>query len=146
MRQVSSNRWSWCSELALEIQSWAEAVLPGPSDQALSPTHCHGVMVLDGHGRSTLCKTKNWLLESLPFRKKDTKCFLNNIYLLGFPGGSGVKNPLPMQETGVQSLVWEDPTCLRAAKPVCHNYWACALEPRRLTTEPGYCNYWSPCS
>ena len=75
------------------MQIWAEAVLPGPSDQALSPTHCHGMTVLDGHGRSTLCKTKNWLLESLPFRKKDIKCFLNNIYLLGFPGGSGVKNP-----------------------------------------------------
>ena len=34
-----------------------------------------------------------------------------------------------MQETQVQSLVREDPTCLRAAKPMCHNYWACTLEP-----------------
>ena len=38
-----------------------------------------------------------------------------------------------MQETPVQSLVWEDPTCFRATKPV-HNCWACALE-------PGSCNY-----
>ena len=29
---------------------------------------------------------------------------------------------LPMQETRVQSLVWEHPTCCRAAKPVGHNY------------------------
>ena len=29
---------------------------------------------------------------------------------------------LPMQETRVRSLVWEDPTCHRATKPVCHNY------------------------
>ena len=29
---------------------------------------------------------------------------------------------LPMQGTGVQSLVWEDPTCWGAAEPVCHNY------------------------
>ena len=36
---------------------------------------------------------------------------------------------LPMQGTWVQALVWEDPTCHGAAKPVCHNYWACALEP-----------------
>ena len=36
---------------------------------------------------------------------------------------------LPMQGTRVQSLVWEDPTCCRATKLVCHNYWACALEP-----------------
>ena len=36
---------------------------------------------------------------------------------------------LPMQETWVQSLIWEDPTCHGAIKPMCHNYWACALEP-----------------
>ena len=36
---------------------------------------------------------------------------------------------LPMQGTQVWALVWEDPTCRGATKPVCHNYWACALEP-----------------
>ena len=35
-----------------------------------------------------------------------------------------------MQETRVQCLVWQDPTCLRAAKLMRHSYWACALEPR----------------
>ena len=29
----------------------------------------------------------------------------------GFPGGSVVKNRLPMQEIWLRSLVWEDPTC-----------------------------------
>ena len=29
---------------------------------------------------------------------------------------------LPMQGTWVQSLVWEDPTCRGATKPVSHNY------------------------
>ena len=29
---------------------------------------------------------------------------------------------LPMQGTWVRALVWEDPTCCRAAKPVRHNY------------------------
>ena len=29
---------------------------------------------------------------------------------------------LPMQGTRVRSLVWEDPTCRGAAKPVRHNY------------------------
>ena len=33
---------------------------------------------------------------------------------------------LPMQETRVRLLVWEDPTCRGAAGPVSHNYWACA--------------------
>ena len=65
---------------------------------------------------------------------------------------------LPMQETRVQSLIQEDPTCQGAAKPMCHNYWACALKPgsrnswawvlQRLspgaaTAEPGCCNGWA---
>ena len=29
---------------------------------------------------------------------------------------------LPMQGTWVRALVWEDPTCCGATKPVCHNY------------------------
>ena len=63
----------------------------------------------------------------------------------GFPGGAVVKNPcLPMQGTQVRALVREDPTCHGAAKPMRHNYWACALEPASH-------NYWSlhaysPCS
>ena len=36
---------------------------------------------------------------------------------------------LPMQGTWVRALVPEDPTLQGAAKPVHHNYWACALEP-----------------
>ena len=36
---------------------------------------------------------------------------------------------LPMQGTWVRALVWEDPTCRRATKPVSHNYRACTLEP-----------------
>ena len=36
-----------------------------------------------------------------------------------------------MQEIRVRSLVWEDPPCHRATEPECHNYWACALEPRQ---------------
>ena len=36
---------------------------------------------------------------------------------------------LPKQGTRVRALVWEDPTCRGATKPVCHNYWACALQP-----------------
>ena len=44
---------------------------------------------------------------------------------------------LPMQGTRIPALVWEDPTCRGATKPVHHNYWACALEPASH-------NYWSP--
>ena len=41
-----------------------------------------------------------------------------------------------MQGTQVRALVREDPTCHRAAKPVRHNCWACALEPTSH-------NYWA---
>ena len=40
-----------------------------------------------------------------------------------------------MQDTRVPSLMWEDPSCWRATKPMGHNYSACALEPES-------CNYW----
>ena len=33
-----------------------------------------------------------------------------------------------MQGAQVRALVWEDPTCPEATKPVYHSYWACALE------------------
>ena len=46
---------------------------------------------------------------------------------------------LPMQERQVQSLVWENPTCCGAAKPVHHSHWACALE----TTEACARNQWA---
>ena len=48
----------------------------------------------------------------------------------GFPGGSVVKNPPALEGDTGSTLIWEDPTCRRTTKPVCHNYWACALEPR----------------
>ena len=48
--------------------------------------------------------------------------FLKSPYYQDFPGGAAVKNPPPMQGTRVRALVWEDPTCRGATKPVQHNY------------------------
>ena len=42
---------------------------------------------------------------------------------------------LPMQGARVRSLVQEDPTCRGAAKPLCRNCWAHALEPHALQQE-----------
>ena len=44
---------------------------------------------------------------------------------------------LPMLETWVLSLVWEDPIYHGTTNPLYRIYWACALE-------PWSCNYWSP--
>ena len=49
--------------------------------------------------------------------------------LQGFPGGSVVKNPLPVLETPVWSLIWESATCCGTTEPMCHNCCARALEP-----------------
>ena len=58
--------------------------------------------------------------------------------LWGFPGGLVVQNLPASAETWVWSLIPEDPTCLGATKPVCHNYWS----PRDL--EPMLSNKRSP--
>ena len=50
----------------------------------------------------------------------------------GLPRCSVVKKP--PGNTG--SLIWEDPTCHCAPKPVCHNHCVCAPEPRN-------CNHWA---
>ena len=39
-----------------------------------------------------------------------------------------LRTRLPMQGTRVRALVWEDPTCHRATKPMRHNYWGCVLQ------------------
>ena len=43
---------------------------------------------------------------------------------------------LPMQGSQVWFLVWEDSTGRRAAKPTCHHYWVCALEPMLCNEKP----------
>ena len=54
----------------------------------------------------------------------------------GFLGGSVVKNPPANSGGKFWPRTWEDPTCRGATKPVHHNCWACALEPRS-------CSYWA---
>lgn len=52
-----------------------------------------------------------------------------------FPGDPVTKDLLANAGTRTRSLVWEEPTCGRAAEPV--SCWAWALEPVS-------CGYWSP--
>ena len=68
------------------------------------------------------------------------KVFTSPLFLKYITGASLVAQwlriHLPMQGTQVRALVREDPTCLRATKPMRHSYWACALEPTSH-------NYWA---
>ena len=67
-----------------------------------------------------------WKITNQVLATEVSPCIL--IYL--FEGASLVAQwlriCLPMQGTRVRALVWEDPTCLGAVRPVSHNYWACA--------------------
>lgn len=70
----------------------------------------------------------------------------------GFLCGSVVKHLPPNDETWVQSLMGEDPTCHRAITPVHHNCWTCAPQPRKLNSwslhvpEPELCKEGSHCN
>ena len=54
--------------------------------------------------------------------KTRDSCKISIIIARGFPGGTVVKNPPANAGTRVRALVREDPTCLRATKPVCYNH------------------------
>ena len=56
--------------------------------------------------------------------------------------GQGLRIRLPMQATKVQFLVQGDPTCLRATRPVSHNYWASALELQQEKPLQGAARTW----
>ena len=49
---------------------------------------------------------------------------------------SGKESPCQCRRDTGSIADGEDPTCHGASKPVCHNYWTCALE-------PGSCNCWA---
>ena len=54
--------------------------------------------------------------------KKKKLCIKNKLWC--FPHGNSPDNA----GDTVRSLILEDPMCLKATKPICHNYWNCALE------------------
>ena len=76
-------------------------------------------------------------LQVLTASKKETMAQVSKVYVGTSLVAQWLRIHLPMQGTRVQALVREDPTCRGKTKPVCHNYWACALA-------PACCNYWSP--
>ena len=65
--------------------------------------------------------------------EKGRKCNCGNLHYENKMGASLVVQWLgihpPMQGTWVLSPVREDPTSPGVTQPMCHSYWACALEP-----------------
>ena len=103
--------------------------------KALVSSTCRYAM-LDSETRIFRITASRWLSPMFPdykayfpFTRKETLHFRK--VARGLPWWLSGKERicLPMQETGVPFLIQEDPTCWGATKPVCHNYWAQALEP-----------------
>ena len=79
---------------------------------------------------------------SSPHHYKSSACFTKlsqslKVMLRANLVGQWLRTCFARQETPVWSLIWEDPTCLKASKPVRRNCWV-------HTLEPICCNYWSP--
>ena len=85
------------------------------------------------------CCTGWWILLYNPHSSGSSTQMHSKEVFQGFPGGTMVKNPPANAGDMGSSPGLEYPTCRRATKPMCHNYWACALEPVNH-------NYWSPCA
>ena len=86
------------------------------------------------------CATIAWCILDLQGQPLSPRPYiLSKTAILGFLGSTVDENPPSNAGTQVQSLVLEDPTCQGAIEPVCHNYWASALE---FTS----CNDWSLCT
>ena len=73
----------------------------------------------------------HWLVEPTKEPRLQSKQKNQNLGRGGFAVAQWMGVCLPVQGTWVQALVQEDPTCCRAARPMHHNYWACALGPVR---------------
>ena len=138
--------WMCSHMLEIKIQTWARPWLSAFQRQPGSGARqaCRLIIPAQCHERSDGVDTYHVCVMLKIWRKcahaqqtaKQTTKYRNLNVGCGVPCWlSGIRVHLPMQETQVWSLVWEDPTC-GATKPVHHDYWACALE-------PGSCNCWA---
>ena len=101
------------------------------------------------HWHFTQRRIINWMTFLHNHVNKISQCLYINkqkirVNWWGFSGGPVVKNPpWNVRDTGL-ILIWEDPICRRATKPI-HQTTKPVLEsPQPIITESIGCNYWSP--
>ena len=95
------------------------------------------VRELRSHKPGSTAKKKKKRMDERGINRKNDRFLEDGKHMRTSLVAQWLRIRLPMQGTRVRGLVWEDPTCRKATKPVRHNYWACALEPVSH-------NYW-PC-
>ena len=96
-------------------------VLRDPSSSQLTKNVVSFLMVKDGSHH--ICFPDNRVEEE---RGKEVPKLFFKKFLGASLVAQWLRICLSMQGTRVRALVWEDPTCRRAARPVSHDYWACA--------------------
>ena len=139
-RRVRSmlTRCCWCPENRFSVLTISRKLQPGfhlasTCDSAWGLPPATRACSVYTRGRLERYSRELMFLSSSHPRAAFTQCLKGSVYQ--YPGSGAFlvaqrsRIHLPMQEKWVLSLIGEDPTCRRAAKPVYHHYWACALEP-----------------
>ena len=107
-------------------------MLPGDSRFNCSSSDLWYSQCLTHTGRKSILTELNWRVYMQSSTVSPSWVSLKNICQKNRSKASLVAQwwriHLPMQDTWVQSLIWEDPSCCGATNPEHHNYWVCALE------------------
>ena len=103
------------------LENWDCNTLPNQQEMLVKPPSQLPFCLLAPFGR----QPSSYLWTELDLTRKQPKKWQMWASLVA----QWLRIRLPMQGTWVRALVREEPPCRRATKPVCHNYWACALEP-----------------
>ena len=113
------------------ISCWANPALCCHSPPPTPHTHLLGAS-LSALDRSNQCVLK----QPSPRAEETSRAVVRTMGLKIILRGASLvaqwlRICLLMKRTRVRALVWEDPTCRGATRPVSHNYWACALQQDR---------------
>ena len=115
----NSKYWPGCGENGSLIYCWWEWKMVKPLWKTIWPFLIKLNMQLPYNSTTTL----RW---SAKFPKKWKFMFTQKPVYGASLVAQWLRICLPTQGTRVRALVWEDPTCREATRPVSHNYWACA--------------------
>ena len=96
-----------------------QRVVGGGMDWEFGVSRCKLLYIECINNRILVYSTRNYI--QYPVINHNGKEYLKRMYRASLVA-QWLRIRLPMEGTWVRALVWEDPTCHGATKPVCHNY------------------------